>query len=81
MLLSKADITAIDSSYASVKKTWLTYRKAGLEACDMLTEPLGLSKEAAKEWLIEEQGIEFDDEKLDLIARPVFAKPMKRKSV
>jgi hypothetical protein len=80
MLLSKADITAIDNTYASVRKTWLIYRKAGLEACEMVTEPLGVNKDSAREWLIEEQGIEFDDEALDKLAKPQFAKPMKRKA-
>ena len=80
MLLSKSDITAIDNTYASVRKTWLIYRKAGLEACEIVTEPLGANKESAREWLVEEQGIEFDDEALNKLAKTVFVKPMKRKA-
>ena len=82
MLLSKADITAIDSSYASVRKIWLERRKMGIELGEMVTEPLGLSKQAAREWLVEEQGIEFDGEALDALAKPqmVVRKPVKRKA-
>lgn len=82
MLLSKTDITAIDASYASVRKTWLTYRKAGLEACDMVTDAMNLGKEAAKEWLADDQGIELDNQHLNTLAKPPMLKPMiKRKSV
>ena len=83
MLLSKAGITAIDSSYASVRKVWLERRKMGIEIGEMVTEPLGLSKQAAREWLVEEQGIEFDGEALDALAKPqlIVRKPVvKRKA-
>lgn len=72
---------AIDNAYNSARKTWLTYRKAGIEICGMITDGMDLSKEAAKEWLIEEQGIEMDDAHLDALAKPALMKPMaKRKA-
>lgn len=82
MLLSKTDINAIDSSYASVRKIWLERRKMGIEIGEMVTEPLGLSKQAAREWLVEEQGIEYDWEALDALAKQqiMVRKPVKRKA-
>lgn len=70
MLLSKADITAIDASFATIKKIWITRRKAGLEACNVIVDAKGLTKSEQKEFLEEEIGIENDSARLEELLKP-----------
>ena len=80
MLLSKVDVTAIDSTFENIRKIWLARRRAGNEICNIVLEANQVSKEAAKDWLEEEHGIEFDDDRLDqLVKAPQSKKIPKRK--
>jgi len=70
MMPNKADIATIDNNFNNVKKVWMQRRKAGQSMCDILTDAMQLDQVAAREWLEEEQGIEFDGETLELLTRP-----------
>lgn len=69
-MLSKTEIASIDATFSAVKKVWLQRRRAGHTICETLTDAMSLKKEAAREWLVEEQGIEFDGNGLDELAKP-----------
>lgn len=65
MLLSKADVLAIDTSYNNVKKIWIARRKAGHTGLAMLADAKGLGKMEQKEFFEDELGIEFDSPELE----------------
>lgn len=77
MMLSTADIKAVDGEFEKVRKVWITRRKAGKEMGQIVLDASGESKE----WLVDEMGIEEDtDELLKLLQPQVRPKAVKRKA-
>lgn len=77
VMLNKSDIATIDLSFASTRKIWLVRRKAGKEMQDMLTDGADKKGAAAREWLEEDVGIEFDGTDMEEMAKPSYGLPPK----